>query len=88
MAKGSRPSGAGGGGGAKAANTRANEVDNLVKEMVAALNNPDPDQYFSNGDLQAVVEAFADSHPGVDEDALLDRIRNEASAVANRRKRR
>lgn len=85
MGRGSSKGGRGG-NVAGAAQTAANvsEEDAFVNEMVRALQNPDPAEGppMSNGDLQAVVEAFAMSHPDVDEDALLDRIRSEASRQA------
>jgi len=85
MGRGSSKGGKGG-KAAGAAQTAANvsEEDAFVNEMVRALQNPDPEEGgpMSNGDLQAVVEAFAMTHPDVDEDALLDRIRSEASRQA------
>ena len=77
--------GKGGGGVAQQAtnaaqNTQA-EQDAFIGRMVAALNSNDPDETpMSNSDLQATVEAYAMTHPGVNEDALLNTIRQRAQA--------
>ena len=73
--------GKGGGGARQASQT---EQEQFVDRMVTALNTYVPGETpMSNSDLQASVEAFADSHPGVNEDALLDTIRLRAQADRN-----
>ena len=80
MAKGSRPAGSGGGGATLtvSAQSAQNAEEEFVNEMISALNSTD-EVPMSNGDLQGAVEAFAETHPGVDEDALLERIRDGAA---------
>ena len=64
------------------------DEDALVKDLVSAATKEDkewfkyPDRLISNSDIQAVVEAYALEHKGVDEDKLLKRIRSEISSQA------
>lgn len=86
MGSGTSPMGKGGGGVASQATNAAQNTqtkqDAFINEMVTALNSNDPDNPMSNSDLQGAVEAYAMTHKGVDEDALLNTIRNKASAQA------
>ena len=76
MAKGGRGGKRGSGGGA----TQGNDREQFIDEMVKALNNNDPDEIpMSNSDLQAAVEAYAMTHKGVNEDALLEEIQRKAN---------
>ena len=77
MGKGTSKAGGGSGGG------KANEQEKFVNEMVEAMTR----QYtreetpFSNSDLEGAVEAYAMTHKGVDENALLNTIRGKVDTV-------
>ena len=87
MGRGSSKAGGGSGGGKSGGN---GGQDSFINEMVDAMTR----QYsidetpFSNSDLQSAVEAYAMTHKGVNEDAMLDAIRNkvETTEATNRRK--
>ena len=67
----------GGGGGAMAGGQQTDEqkfIADMVESMTRTIG-PD-DTPMSNSDLESAVEAFAMTHPGTDEDGVLDAIRS------------
>ena len=77
---------AGGGGGGKAVTKSLEEQkQEFIDEMVQAVNNSnnlgtDEDMTpMSNSDIQAAVEAFAMTHPGVNEESLLSEINSKVT---------
>ena len=77
---------AGGGGGGKAVTKSLEEQkQEFIDEMVQAVNNSnnlgtDEDTTpMSNSDIQAAVEAFAMTHPGVNEKSLLSEINSKVT---------
>ena len=84
MGKGkSNLSGAGGG----TSLTPQQQYENQVKELAKALATPYGEEQrergeypFSNSDLEAAVEAYAMTHKGVDENQMLEDVRNFSEA--------
>lgn len=78
----------------KKSNTNAKDrdekfINDLVKEATAAIpvnGEFDADDLMSNGDIQSIVEAYAIMYKGVNEDKLLNEIRNRIDAQLKHRK--
>ena len=70
----------GGGNNAKASVEK--ETDRLVDDLSSAMISDDYENPLSNGDMQGIVEVFAERY-GLDEDALIDRVRTTAQAKQN-----
>ena len=90
MGRGRSKAGRKASGGTVATTTEkpTNEVDAFIREMAEALNKPYGNEErergeipLSTGDLQAAVEAFAMTHPEVDEMDLLMAIETEAGLI-------
>ena len=64
---------------------QASEKDRFIDGLARDLLNPDSG--LSNGDMQGAVEAYAMQHPGVDEDAMMDAVRDRAEELAGMNKR-
>lgn len=55
--------------------------DELVRDITKDVNaNTDPSELISNGDIQSVVEAYAMTHKGVDEEKILKDIEKAVQA--------
>ena len=76
---------AGGGSGGGSGSGKASDQDAFVNDMVNAMTRKyDRDEVgFSNSDLQASVEAYTLTHKGVNEDALLNTIRDKVGAISS-----
>lgn len=71
-----------GGGGSSTKTSVEKETDRLVDDLSNAMISDDYERPLSNGDMQGIVEVFAERH-GLDEDALIDRVRTTAEAKQN-----
>ena len=60
---------------------KMSENERFIEELARDLNNPESG--LSNGDMQGAVEAYAMTHPNVDEDEMMEAVRKRASAIWN-----
>lgn len=75
MGRGTSKAG-GGGSSSRVANTeQQSTIDELARDMATGD--------LTNGDMQGAVEAYALTHPGVDEDAMIDAIRQKADQLSS-----
>ena len=69
--------------GSKSNSKFGEDGEKFIDKIVNAMVNPHSDETpISNGDMQGMVEAYALSHKGVDEDAMIDEIRKRASKLS------
>ena len=59
-------------------------VNNLVNDITRDVNyETSPEDLISSGDIQSIVEAYAMTHPNVDEEELLKSVREAVEAKIN-----
>ena len=66
------------------ADNRQSFIDGLVNDITRDVDvYSEPSDLIDNGDIQGIVEAYAMTHPDVDEEELLRDIRNAVEAKIN-----
>ena len=85
MGRGTSKAGGGSAGGGK-----VTEQEKFIDDMVDAMTKDYSydETPFSDSDLEAAVSAYAITHKGVDEDALLDTIRDKVDSVESAKRRK
>ena len=81
MGRGASKAGGGSAKGGNAGGSQADFINSVAQDLAKKYSVEETP--LSNSDVQAMVEAYAMTHSGVDEDAMMDAIRDRATAIDN-----